>query len=746
MEIVSDGGLLYSATNGGIIIYDPADSSFQQFTSKDGLPSNFITALTFDSAGELYVGSEDAGIARVRFVAGGLEVAALSASFHGLTDDRITTITAWGDTLVYGSKNGAGVIVQGFPAAQFFERHGLPDNQVNDVLADGDQVWIATDSGVTTIDRLGFFHDLTAGLPSVQVNVIERADTALWVGMARGVARFNSADSSWSSLGISHRPVHSLFWDDSVLWAGTNSYVYRHDGVSWDSSLTMVPLYVKHNLSSTLSQIRSIVRGTDGNLYIGTADPVVWRRGGDLIVYDGATLNDIRPNAPGGTYITRLSVDLDASLWVATAGFGVGKLTPDGEWVNYNTTTPGGTGLSGLFLNLALLADATGSKWFAAPNTRPLDELQDQLDKDYGNDIWIHHDIGSGGGDGLGSVQFLRAREDPAGNRWFVADELPDPDDIGIHILSRNKTEWLQITPTTTGGEMWGGKIFDVTFDPGGAVYVANEGSGVQRWFTGGYDWATLSNLSGDIWSTVAKVGEDEELASEAELRILTLGNDGALWIGTTAGLYKYSSGQFKRFTAKRDFRVGLLGNEVKDLVFDRDGNLWVATDMGLNRIARDDEDDIAAYTTPAVWQGGLNQFFDQSVISPLVNANCEALALHPDEDVLFIGTQGGLSAFDISPAALAPTDLSSVYLYPNPVMGRQGHGELKIANITGPVVVEIYTIEGELVHSQKVGGPSEPEVWDLTTAEGFFASSGIYFVRIISNGQSIVKTISLIR
>ncbi|MCH7549648.1 MAG: T9SS type A sorting domain-containing protein, partial [Candidatus Krumholzibacteriota bacterium] len=89
-----------------------------------------------------------------------------------------------------------------------------------------------------------------------------------------------------------------------------------------------------------------------------------------------------------------------------------------------------------------------------------------------------------------------------------------------------------------------------------------------------------------------------------------------------------------------------------------------------------------------------------------------------------------GLSVLDISPAPAVETDLSSVYLYPNPLYGRKGHNDLKIENITGPVTVEVYTIEGEMVHEQTVSQSGEV-VWDLTTKAGFIAASGVYLVRI---------------
>jgi hypothetical protein len=198
---------------------------------------------------------------------------------------------------------------------------------------------------------------------------------------------------------------------------------------------------------------------------------------------------------------------------------------------------------------------------------------------------------------------------------------------------------------------------------------------------------------------------------------------------------------------ANRGIGVGLLGNIVNDLEFDRQENLWLATDLGLNRIARDDLSDIASFTTPIVWQTQLSRFGILSdVVSPIVNAGCRRLALHPEKDLLYIATGNGLSVLDISSLDERETNLSTVYLYPNPIRTSRGDVGLKIANINSEVRVDIYTLEGELVHRQVVSTADEV-VWDLTTKSGFLAASGVYLVRISGAGNgSVVKMISLIQ
>jgi ligand-binding sensor domain-containing protein len=191
---------------------------------------------------------------------------------------------------------------------------------------------------------------------------------------------------------------------------------------------------------------------------------------------------------------------------------------------------------------------------------------------------------------------------------------------------------------------------------------------------------------------------------------------------------------------------VGVLNAQVNDIALDRDENLWVATSSGLNRISREDDNDIAAFSTFAEFRRSLSQLrYPFDVITPIVHENCLSLVVHPSEDLLYIGTLAGISVYDFSPAPATESDLSQVYVFPNPLYGRKGHNELKIGNITGPVTIDVYTMEGDLVHSQSVSQANDV-IWDLTTSAGFVAASGTYLVRIRTESSSIVKTVAIIR
>ncbi|MCK4776157.1 MAG: T9SS type A sorting domain-containing protein, partial [Candidatus Krumholzibacteria bacterium] len=226
--------------------------------------------------------------------------------------------------------------------------------------------------------------------------------------------------------------------------------------------------------------------------------------------------------------------------------------------------------------------------------------------------------------------------------------------------------------------------------------------------------------------------------------------SDRVLWIATDAGVYKYdplSSLRYKLIRPRTGSEVGLLGLPVLFVLLDHQENLWVATKLGLNKISREDDNDIEAYTTATGFQELVGQGvnYGPEVVSPLAGTVCVDLLLHPNRDLLYIGTRGGLSIFDISPAPQLPTDLDKVYLYPNPVDQSRGHNVLRIDNVDAPVSIDIYNLEGNLIHSATVT-ESEQEVWDLTTQSAFIVASGVYFVRIDNGESTVVKTVTVIR
>jgi hypothetical protein len=223
--------------------------------------------------------------------------------------------------------------------------------------------------------------------------------THIYVGTSTGVRRYDPSSSTWTDLGINTQHVYSMVWDGSTIWAGTTRWFNRYSGSgqTWTTVRTdSITNRYQFSDGSGNSEMRGLAVFGDSDVYFGNISQSDLR-GTNLMHYDGTHVANLRSNTPGGNDVRRLDFDTDGSLWASFGSFYVGKLTPDGNWVNYNSSIPGIQIPTNAFTNIAFLADSQGHKWFSSlsdPNRPPLkalDELVDGQDANYGNDQWTRH-------------------------------------------------------------------------------------------------------------------------------------------------------------------------------------------------------------------------------------------------------------------------------------------------------------------------------------------------------------------
>jgi hypothetical protein len=132
--------------------------------------------------------------------------------------------------------------------------------------------------------------------------------------------------------------------------------------------------------------------------------------------------------------------------------------------------------------------------------------------------------------------------------------------------------------------------------------------------------------------------------------------------------------------------------------------------------------------------------------------AKVNALAYDAARDRMWVGTEAGTALIDVAGLSQhARTALDQVVLYPNPVRLDAGHHEVRLANLSEPATVTIYTMEGEEVCTE----PDRKDgdiVWTLGApscldSEGNFrAASGVYLVRITTSAGSTLRTLVVIQ
>jgi ligand-binding sensor domain-containing protein len=743
------GDSIWCSTRGGILIFNLGDSSFVQHLDGLGFRSTDVSGVTRDTDGSVWAGFTTSGVARIdHFGSARPEVKLYTTTIDGLLSDSVTCIASAGDDVYYGSTSGIAKFYDNLHSLEPILSDSLEGVHVREILVRGDTLWIACERGVARFLRSTFDYTMYRIGRSTSLCI---HGGAVHVAGTNGVRRFDG--SAWVSLGLPGGSVPlSVASGAGALYCVTAAKAYRRDGSSWtDITANMKTMFSqKYTIWSGFDLLKTIAVDPRGTVWVAGLEAQI-NRGSYLSAFLSNSWINKAPENLSQNGVVALSVVTGQGIWASTRYFGVSYRSNGGRWETYSKmrTSTDEAGLSYYLNNIAFLRDSQGFLWCGAFLDLDRIKINDPFNK--ADDEWEHYALNEGT---ITTNRFVRAKEDPEGNRWFLSDDvLGEEGLLGINILKADGTAWLSVTPSTAPG-MAGGSVFDVSFGAGGVAYLALRGYGVQAWYTGGFDWAHLSDLASDGWNTLIEPGD---LASK-ELYAIESGSDGAVWVGTASGLVRWRSWKehpIDSFTVMtRPGEVGLIGAAVFDLEFDGAGNLWVGTEQGLNKITPDGT--IEAFTSAEAWKGDL---YPSSVISPLPSHICGTLAYDRDANVLWIGTANGLARFAMTPAREVEKPLSRMILYPNPVHISRGDTEVKIKiwgisdrvleRVLERVSIRVYTIEGELVDSQEGAvkiGDKVWRIWDLLTLNGFKARSGIYVVTVSDGRSTEIRKIAIIR
>ncbi len=84
--------------------------------------------------------------------------------------------------------------------------------------------------------------------------------------------------------------------------------------------------------------------------------------------------------------------------------------------------------------------------------------------------------------------------------------------------------------------------------------------------------------------------------------------------------------------------------------------------------------------------------------------------------------------------------DLSSTFIYPNPVRVAQGHDKVTFENLTNNVIIRIFKTNGDLVREINATDTNGTVTWDLYNDNGNKVASGIYFYLITNESNHKFK------
>lgn len=349
-------GALWIGTADGLARY--GDSTFQSFTTSDGLPSNSVLSLYEDRSGTLHAVTSDGvvvyGNGRFR----------RSPSAVGPEDRR--------DTTKYSIKDG------------------LPSNRITFRYEDREgAVWIGTDGGLARVvnGRVERFSPNDVLSSDITLSAFEDREGNLWLGTESDglyVLRDQKFAMYASKDGLASDLARSIFQDrDGTVWIGTNGGLSRFADGRF-SSIT-----AKDGLSS--NAILGLAEDAEGNLLAGTPDGLNVIRGGRVRVMTTA-------DGLADDFVRSVYKDADGSVWIGTRR-GLS------HWVNGRFKTYSqADGLGSDFVG-TLLRGHDGGLWIATLGG--LTRFADGKFKNYTT------------ADGLASNVITALHEDAAGVIWI---------------------------------------------------------------------------------------------------------------------------------------------------------------------------------------------------------------------------------------------------------------------------------------------------------------------------------------
>ncbi|MEO8523735.1 MAG: two-component regulator propeller domain-containing protein [Caldimonas sp.] len=398
-------------------------------------------------------------------------------------------------------------------------------------------LWLANGAGLYRFDGLHFEHvELPHSdrvfSPNIYV-LFTPSYGGLWIGFTYGGAGYlkdGHLTVYTESDGLPKGTVFTFAEDaDGVVWAGTNTGVARLEDSHWRA------------MGSTdgYSDIRTyqLMVDSEGTLWAASRSKVLFLRRGARTFQEST----VQPAADALTaQFTPLGIaeTLDGSIWYLY----------NDRLLLLHKTKPGGRGRSSGF---GARGDRDGNLWFfrhaklqrlprpgelAGPSWDPAEDLADSFsEKD-------------GVISGLGYPPMLEDRE---GNLWFASF-------AGLCRLSESTVKRMRTTPDSQGL-----KIPNMP-----ALAAAEQG---DLW---------IGSLQSPLLHLQA--GKLERVDDVGFVTAATRTNDGTVWLGSSAGLWRQASGQFVRVPAPENKDAQHIAGIAQDGI----GALWISIQrLGVYRL-----------------------------------------------------------------------------------------------------------------------------------------------------------------
>jgi len=549
------------------------DLSVRTWTKEDGLADDFVTAVLQTRDGYLWVGTMG-GLVRfdgIRFV--------LFTPAPARSNELVRVSALCEDSagrLWIGSQDGGLLCYSGGMLSRFEGNPGLCDQTITAIAEDTEgTLWVGTPLGLNCLKGAQLTR-FTArdGLPNDFVSSVHvsRSGT-VWITTSAGMCQYKEGrllPLPFQTDNPGRNPLYLGVYEDRQgnQWAFGDTYLVRIDKQSGEGRR----LNYFHSGDTSSMRIWSLCEGRNGQLWIGTSRQGLYCFADDKLVpltlRGGRLSGDVRA----------LYEDREGDLWLGTYGGGLVRLQPRSvRLLDANLGLPGGPAV-------CLAFGGAGRSWVGFEHGGLYSSLADRFEPgtaeggfglqnlvaclcSAGSTLWVGT-LGAGlysirgqgvrhytTANGLADNTILALAAEPEGSVW--AGTLSGV----LHRLTQGGvTNW--------GAEagLPGQPITALLPARGGGLWVGTAGGEVLRFERGRF----------------RRLQEAEALAAKP-VRAMYEDSSSHLWLGTAGGeLACLAGGQCWSWIAEprstEDSVTGILGSE--------GGDLWFATGKGIYRVA----------------------------------------------------------------------------------------------------------------------------------------------------------------
>ncbi len=564
-------GTIWAATDEGLFSTTDGRSwrAITRSSLLSGLPSNTVTALAAAQGNDIWVGT-DSGIARTDGrnwelfdATTGLssnEISALAATpdgsvwaatptglnqFNGRSWRSIllpapyaglgiATLAAQPDGTVWlGFDDLAAGLIQ-FDGSSIVNTltatSGLPADAVSAVhLSNTGELWAATPSAVTHIDRLTVQQTLTppTTLPANDIHDLLLAPSGLWAATDGGVAQFDGTWHTFTSAEglIDSQPTMLGLGPDGGVWVGHANPLLGLSAQQPGGGFAAIACQLTTPPSS---QITDGIAAPDGSTWFATDNGLA--RVADEVWTHFTALDGLPSNT-----LSAVAVTPNGTVWVGSAA---GLARVDGNRVTPVSSTP-----------VAALTSAESDTLFVLTTDNQLVQVSAE------GQISPLPDLPA-------NVSVRALHSGPEGTSATDGDTLWLATDAGAARLVGQQWQFFGTSDGLDGESTTAlGRGAD------GTLWIAtnNDQRLDLRWFDG-----TRFQIH------PARDPAAERLSNIQVKQVLPTAN-GEVWFATADGVDRYANGQWERFTRED----GLPSNEVHALVYAQD-TVWALTPIGM--------------------------------------------------------------------------------------------------------------------------------------------------------------------